>query len=470
MSADPAPSGLFDPALLTDPGRRVPLAGIPRASSTPLKGAALIQGDALHLPLADESVDLIVTSPPFLNLRTYTDGGVAYDGQIGSEPTQAEFLEALWAATAEAARVLKPTGSLFVELGDSYADKSLYLTPHRYAIGCIDKLGLLLRAEIIWDRPNGLPESVRDRVRRSHSCWFHLVKQPRYYSAIDEIRESYGDNTHARRKDGNGTGWSHGLTEQGSRRDGVYGLGGKPNVGHPLGKLPGSVWTVSSEPLQVPPELGVDHYAAFPSEFPRRLILGFSPPGICTGCGEGRVPVVDKRFELQPDVSLERNAYRGKKAPENGWPQGEREKPRGSTQATILGYACACTPHTDHPGTGGSSGKHDPLTNAYTMRSGGAPRETSHPGKAGLWDRPRVGGWREYHLTGWTPPPARPAVILDPFCGTGTTVAVARALGRFGVGVDLSADYLRLARWRITASGAAAKAISRTNAERQGTL
>jgi hypothetical protein len=75
---------------------------------------------------------------------------------------------------------------------------------------------------------------------------------------------------------------------------------------------------------------------------------------------------------------------------------------------------------------------------------------------------------REYHLDGWRAPPTRPAVILDPFSGTGTTPMVARALDRIGVGVDLSHAYSRAARWRVRHDGA--KAISRTNLERQQVL
>ena len=147
----------------------------------------LIRGDATSLPLADDSVDLIVTSPPYFALRSYTDGGEHYDGQIGSEATPQAFLEALWAVTAECRRVLKPSGSLFCNLGDKYSGgrggyvvsgggydgtasksgarseavpgfrpKTLLGLPWRYAIGCIDQLGLILRAEIVWSKPNCL--------------------------------------------------------------------------------------------------------------------------------------------------------------------------------------------------------------------------------------------------------------------------------------------------------------------------
>ena len=82
--------------------------------------AEIIRADALDLPLADASVDLIVTSPPYFGLRSYQDGGEHYDGQIGDEATPAEFVDALIAATAEMVRVLKPHGSIWVNLGDKY--------------------------------------------------------------------------------------------------------------------------------------------------------------------------------------------------------------------------------------------------------------------------------------------------------------------------------------------------------------
>src|ERR1044072_8113262 len=83
--------------------------------------AEIIHGNALALPLEDASVDLIVTSPPYFALRSYRDDGEHYDGQIGSEETPEQFLEALWAVMSECWRVLKPSGSCWVNLGDKYA-------------------------------------------------------------------------------------------------------------------------------------------------------------------------------------------------------------------------------------------------------------------------------------------------------------------------------------------------------------
>ena len=490
--------------------------------------ALIVQGDALHLPLPDESVDLCITSPPYWALRSYSAG----PGEIGSEPTPQAFLEALWAATAEMARVLKPGGSIFVNLGDKYEGgggpsghtgkevgqgqkngyrnsrsgavpvKSLMLLPERYRIGCVDQtspyyraefyqglandlmdgditperarqladefeaspkskgLGLICRSVIVWDKPNGLPESVTDRVRRSHEDWVHLVKQPRYYSATDEIREPTPTAARTGRFESYPAGSASGsVTAEGGHH--VNRAASMPL--NPLGKLPGSVWSIPSEPLRLPDHLGVQHYAAFPSEWPRRLILGFSPPGICVACGQGRAPVVE-RGEYQA-VNGAYKAAGLTAAYDTGQHHGSGASTLGYQRtATILGYACACTPHTDHLGTGEPSGEYNRYAKAIAD-GGRYPGSDIH---GGLGTRPKVGPWREYHLDRWQAPPTRPAVILDPFAGTFTTVMVARALDRIGVGIDLSASYCKAGRWRVYHDGG--KAISRTNLERQTTL
>jgi DNA modification methylase len=473
----------------------------------------VVRADALRLPLRDASVDLVITSPPYFALRSYRDGDAHYAGQIGSEPTPQVFLEALWAATAEMARVLKPTGSIWVNLGDKYAGsgghnnsglnteryynglgidesrnappsynknaemggatikpKSLMGLPWRYAIGCIDRLGLILRAEVIWSKPNGLPESVTDRVRRSHEQWFHLVKQGRYFSAVDEVRDEYAPRTvfvqapsDARCVDGPGT-----VGRQGEQR-----TRSKTEL-NPLGKLPGSVWTIPSEPLIIPPAVQThyrlpDHFAAFPQEWPRRIILGWSPSGLCVECGEGRRPVVEKGAEIASngDALLGGDAF----TPYGGRPDERRVRTATGyafpkREATITGYACACTPHTDHP----ERRRGNFLANGDTASEGRTANssERNRLYREGVTAGPSI--TRDYHLEDWTPPPTRPAVVLDPFCGTGTVAMVARALGRVGLSLDLSADYCRLAHWRIHHSGHAAKTEDRTWADQQGAL
>jgi DNA modification methylase len=406
--------------------------GLPVHESPP--GVVIVQADARNLPLPDDTVDLIVTSPPYFALRSYQDGGEHYAGQIGSEESPEEWLDALWTCTREWVRVVKPGGSLFVNLGDKYSNdgpsgpqgatgtvtshrsaqyadmserqrsvgygavrpKSLIGLPWRYAIGCIDQLGLILRAEIIWDKPNSLPESVTDRVRRSHEQWFHFVQQPHYYSAVDEIRETH-------RKVNPGSGGLVGGKYSEQRGDGARGQD-LAQV-NPLGKLPGSVWEIPSEPLIVPEGACIDHFAAFPSEWPRRLVLGWSPRGICTKCGEGRRPVTS--VTLEPTGSFVRGKN-GKGGPAHLNPSHDLESGSsavvGHQSAVISGYTCAC-----------------PDPSART----------------------------------------RPAVVLDPFGGTGTTALVASVLGRVGISVDLSADYCKLARWRTSDPGQRAKVAAR---------
>lgn len=125
-----------------------------------LGSAQVIRGDARSLPLADNSVDLCVTSPPYWSLRAYTDGGQAYAGQIGSEADDEAYLDDLLVVFRECARVVKPTGSIFWNLGDKYGpDKSLRLLPQRFAERVRRGEGgdaCIVRAEIIWSKPNGL--------------------------------------------------------------------------------------------------------------------------------------------------------------------------------------------------------------------------------------------------------------------------------------------------------------------------
>jgi DNA modification methylase len=273
-------------------------------------------------------VDLVVTSPPYYQLRAYATGG--HPAEVGSEPHWRDWLARLVEATAEMARVLKPSGSIFVNLGDKYnsaagagntrvfrpghgspkwaddpqarggsapgiPEKSLMLLPERYRIACVDQLGLTARAVICWHKVNGLPESVRDRVRRSHEDWVHLTRGPRYYAATDELREPHATPLH---NPGNRNGDRKAVGPQ--DRGGHSQWEDTWRVwGNSLGKLPGSVWSIPSEPLRLPAWLGVDHYASFPSEWPRRLVLGWSPPGVCVVCGQGRWPVVERQTNAE---------------------------------------------------------------------------------------------------------------------------------------------------------------------------
>ena len=340
-----------------------------------------IQANALDIPLPDGSVDLIVTSPPYFALRTYTDGGKPLDGQVGAEETPQDFLDALIAATQEMVRVLKPTGSIWVNLGDKYVAKSLMGLPWRYAIRCIDELGLTLRAEVIWAKTNGLPESVTDRVKRQHETWFHFTLGGNYFADINPLREphKYPNDKRAERT------VTYEKTMTAHIKSGL----------NPLGKIPGSYWLVSTEPLRLPEDLRTQHFAAFPTEFPRRIILGWSPTHICADCGEGQKPIT--KVYRNGDCSSRRHSDRG-----HGTPQGNNREPG---MFVVEGYRCGC----DVP-----SGE------------------------------------------------VRPAVVLDPFGGTGTTAHIAAALGRTGISLDLSADYTRVAQDERVAQKRAEKVRKRS--------
>lgn len=465
----------------------------------------LIRADALHLPIADASVDLIATSPPYFGQRSYQDDGEHYHGQIGSEPTPQDFLEALAAVMVECKRVLKPSGSCFVNLGDKRAGsgapgttsgfndsdhdlsrakggrgapqgerssmngsgyvqswfgrrKGKQLLPHRFAINCMDA-DWIVRQEIVWAKKNGLPESVRDRTRDNHEYWFHLVKEESYFAGIDLIRERHADKTLTHR--GGGKSWG-----DENNPDNQW---GNPTVRRPdpLGKVPGSVWPIidfdpdewadtvqwlATEPLSVPAELGIEHFAAFPSEWPRRLILGWCPNGICLECEQGRFPVAES------SASGRGRSDGGDRGAMPGYNDVNRSPWAENVTTTIAGYACACTPMTYHP-----ERRRRSVTDQTSLVNHQDPAIRDEMGLSRrTGDYPERLPIYEYHLDDWTPPPTRPAVVLDPFGGTGTTAAVAHALGHHGISIDLSADYQRLARWRIEESGLVGRVQQRT--------
>jgi len=421
------------------------------------------------LPLADGTVDLIVTSPPYWGLRSYQDGGEHYDGQLGSEPSAREFLAALWAVTAECWRVLRPTGSMWVNLGDKRSGsgapgttsglsakstlgpkaratprnapvqgdrsgitggykqhgfgraRSKMLLPHRWAIGCEDGhadpdgIGWIVRQDQVWAKPNGLPEPVKDRTRDSHEYWFHLAKEPGFYADLNPIRTPYADKTHTVQSLATvqGDRGDRDNSHRGADSYATVDVTDRRDTLNPLGATPRSVWSIATEPLATPDHLDIEHFAAFPTEWPRRLILGWSPPGICTECDGPRRSTSSSRHEpYRPGGSTGR-AKRQDLTGAKGGGFNTADYPQTRKVTTITGEACDC------------------------------PDATA---------------------------PTRPAVVLDPFGGTGTTAMVARALGRHGITVDLSADYNQLATWRIFHSPGASRIRTRTNSDRQTSL
>ncbi len=191
----------------------------------------ILNEDALHgiAKLPDDSVDCIVTSPPYYGLRNYDCDNVKWDnweGQLGQEPSYKLYLDHLISIGEEFKRVLKPTGTLFWNMGDSYAgnmgkrsgwqdhkysatreegikngtsiflqadygdiqSKSLMMIPERFALKMID-IGFILRNKIIWYKRNGMPTSVKDRFGNKWEYIYFFTKSKKYYFDLDSIRK-----------------------------------------------------------------------------------------------------------------------------------------------------------------------------------------------------------------------------------------------------------------------------------------
>ncbi|MBC6406478.1 MAG: site-specific DNA-methyltransferase [Rhodospirillales bacterium] len=192
---------------------------ITKTKGLKLADSVIFEGDALTLlnRMPNEAVQCIVTSPPYWGLRDY-----AIPGQIGHEPTLPQFLYRLQAVFTEARRVLANDGILWLNIGDGYTSgnrgwrapdkknparamrirpetpqglksKDLQGIPWRLAFALQDD-GWYLRADIIWNKPNAMPESVKDRPTRAHEYLFMLTKSEKYYYDRQSILEPNGRN------------------------------------------------------------------------------------------------------------------------------------------------------------------------------------------------------------------------------------------------------------------------------------
>jgi DNA modification methylase len=253
--------------------------------------------------LPANSVDCVVTSPPYWGLRDYGN-----EGQLGLERTPEEYVANMVAVFAEVRRVLKPSGTCWLNLGDSYAGalpagggtmagfndryfgrdtdggkqaevdtgkpareavaglkpKDLVGIPWRVAFA-LQADGWYLRSDIIWSKPNPMPESVTDRPTKSHEYLFLLTKSPRYYFDADAVREPHSDdrplNPYRLDKPGiPNRGTNPGMT---GKNLGVF--------GNPAGRNIRSVWSIATRPYP-----GA-HFAVFPPELPERCIKAGSP-------------------------------------------------------------------------------------------------------------------------------------------------------------------------------------------------
>lgn len=143
-------------------------------------------GDCLRVlrQLPSESFDTCMTSPPYWGHRQYAATG------IGLEEDFTEYVHHLAAVCDEVRRVLKPTGSLWLNLGDSYHEKQLLGVPWRVALELTDSQGWLLRNDVVWNKVKGGPDNSIDKLRNVHEYVFHFTKQKSYFYDVDRIRSN----------------------------------------------------------------------------------------------------------------------------------------------------------------------------------------------------------------------------------------------------------------------------------------
>jgi DNA modification methylase len=246
----------------------------------------IYEGDARkvlrHWP--DQLVDLCLTSPPYFQQRDY---GVA--GQLGQEQTPEAYIDRLVQVLDAAGRVLKDSGSLYLNLGDSYRERSLLGLPWRVALRLTTR-GWLLRNTIIWHKLNSLPTSATTRFRNSHEYLFFFTKAPGYYFNLDAVREPHRTKTKTQQAE---------TRPHGSSRK----IRGGNFPGHPLGKNPADVWSLHTEnrPKKyiVPGYDFAGHFAPFPESLCEKPILASCPPSgtvLDPFIGSGTTAVVAQRL------------------------------------------------------------------------------------------------------------------------------------------------------------------------------
>lgn len=284
----------------------------------------IINSDALSAlkSLPDKCCSMCVTSPPYYGLRDY-----GADGQIGLEDTPDRYIENLVQIFREVRRVLKDDGTLWVNIGDSYAasgkgrnrdgvfnEKAMNLqsfgqkksqirrTIEGHGLKRKDLIGIpwllafslradgwYLRADIIWQKPNAMPESVKDRPTRAHEYIFLLSKNARYYYDAEAVKEpavgfynatpagSLGTKKPNARRRGNSRTFRGGgayTYNQAKNNSAIVERESHENVPNETGKRNRrSVWTIATRPYK-----GA-HFATFPEELVRPCILAGSRPG-----------------------------------------------------------------------------------------------------------------------------------------------------------------------------------------------
>ena len=199
-----------------------------------------------------------VTSPPYFGLRDY-----GHSGQIGLERTLDEYVRAMVEVFACVRDVLEDDGTLWLNLGDSYGSaKQLLGVPWRVAFA-LQADGWYLRQDIIWHKPNPMPESVQDRCTKAHEYIFLLSKKQKYYYDHDAIKEPLKGEPEVRNKNAEGYQADYAHGDRFSKGERVFGADGMANKR--------SVWSVNTKPYK-----GA-HFAVFPQELIEPCIMAGAP-------------------------------------------------------------------------------------------------------------------------------------------------------------------------------------------------
>ena len=220
-----------------------------------------MQGDCLESlkSLGDESVNCCVTSPPYWGLRDYGESD-----QLGLEETPEEYVANMVKVFSEVKRVLTKDGTLWLNLGDSYVGKSLVGIPWGVAFA-LQADGWHLRQDIIWHKPNAMPESVTDRCTKAHEYVFLLTKSSEYYYDHEAIKEKAKGMPEVRDKNKEKYSADYPNRERFSAGERVYGEDGMANKR--------SVWSVNTKPYKEA------HFATFPPKLIRPCIQAGCPKG-----------------------------------------------------------------------------------------------------------------------------------------------------------------------------------------------
>lgn len=252
----------------------------------------IMHGDALEVlqTLPSESINCIITSPPYYMQRDYST-----PIQLGNEKTPNDYVHNLRNVFRESQRVLKNNGTLWLNLGDKYKDNDLLGMPWKVALALKDD-GWILRADIIWHKPNAMPSSVKNRPTTDHEYVFFFTKNTEYYYDADSIREPHVTfSPESRMKGGrNHFGKVNGTPEQG-KNSGSSNLhnGRWDQAFHPKGRNKRTVWEI---PLS---KFRDAHFAVFPEKLVETCILAGCPPaGIVLDpfMGSGTTALVAQRL------------------------------------------------------------------------------------------------------------------------------------------------------------------------------